>query len=646
MSRVFRSMPQFLACVIGVVILGGCSEPAAKPSPTPSKPAAATQADTPPKTDAKPAKEAEPAAASSGAADKVAELIKTLTTTDDSRTRVITIDAIAEKLSAGLPALDALSKALEDSEPRVRWHAARAIGLIGHEAAAAIPSLVKLLKDSDPVAVTQAAWAIGHIRNDDPRSDIPAGDAAHYAAAVEPLLETMTHPDPRARRAAVRSLKAVSTSKEQVLASVQKHLADADPSAVMPALHTMADMGADAVPFLIDALEQPESRFWAEVVLSEIGPAAAAAAEPLAKLAKDGSIEDRVQSILALARIGGAAKVAGPVLVEALESPDESLRYVAAYALGAIKFSESDAQLEKAAQSDDPFLATLACWARARINPGNKELRDVAVERLMASVSAESPQVRRAAVEGLSELDDELDAAQRKSLALMFSRMVADPVPQVALAAGAGLIRLGPDAVEALRGMLSQPDVRQAGMEILTELGPVALPALDDIVAGLGDTDPVFRADACMAVASIGPEAKSSVGALEKLLADEAVPAEARYPAVYALGRIGPAAAAAEPLVRKLAESEDEIMATVAVWAALKINPDDASLFKAAVPKLRHTLNEESQLARLEAAVALGEIGPPASTALPMLDMMAEEDPSPEVRTAAEAAAKRIRAKD
>jgi HEAT repeat protein len=574
----------------------------------------------------------------------VAELIETLTTTDDSRTRVITIDAIAEKLRGGLPALDALTKAVEDSEPRVRWHAARAIGLIGHEAASAIPSLVKLLKDSDPVAVTQAAWAIGHIRNDDPRADIPSGDAAHYASAVEPLLETMTHPDPRARRAAVRSLKAVSTSKEQVLASFQKHLADVDPSAVMPALHTMADMGADAVPFLIDALERPESRFWAEVVLSEIGPAAAAAAEPLAKLAKDGSIEDRVQSILALARIGKAAKVAGPVLVEALDSPDESLRYVAAYALGAIQVPESDAQLEKASQSDDPFLATLACWARARINPGNTELRDVAVERLMASVSAESPQVRRAAVEGLSELDDELDAAQRKTLASTFSKLVADPVPQVALAAGAGLIRLGPDAVDALRGMLAQPDVRQAGMEILAELGSVALPALDDMVAGLGDNDPIYRADASMAIAAIGPEAKAAVGSLEKLLADEAVPAEARYPAAYALGRIGPAAASAEPLVRKLAESEDEIMATVAVWAALKINPDDASLFKSAVPKLRHTLNQEGTLARLEAAVALGEIGPPASTALPMLDMMAEEDPSPEVRAAAEAAAKRIRA--
>jgi HEAT repeat protein len=637
-------MPHVLILLVAAVVSGGCSEPAAKPGPGAGTPSAAEKKAAAPKTDSKATEESPSAAASAESSDKVAELVETLTTTDDSRTRVITIDAIAEKFSGGLPALDALTKSLEDAEPRVRWHAARAIGLIGYEAASAIPTLLKLLKDPDPVATTQAAWAIGHIRNDDPRSDIPAGDAAHYASAIEPLVDTMLHPDPRARRAAVRSLKAVSTSREQVLTAVQRHLADADPTAIMPALHTMADMGADAVPFLIDALEKPESRFWAEVVLSEIGPDAAPAAEPLAKLAKEGAIEDRVQSILALARIGKAAKVAGPVLLDALDSPDESLRYVAAYALGAIQVPDSDERLEKASQSDDPFLATLASWARAKINPGNAELRDVAVKRLLASVSAEAPQVRRAAVEGLSELDDELDASQRKSLAATFAKLVADPVPQVALAAGAGLIRLGPDAVEALRGMLAQPNVRQAGMEILAELGPVALPALDDMVAGLSDDDPIYRADACMAIAAIGPEAKGAVGALEKLLGDESVPAEARYPAAFALGRIGPDAAAAEPLVRKLAESEDEIMATVAVWAALKIKPDDASLFKTAIPKLRHTLNQERPLARLEAAVALGEIGPAASTALPMLDMMAEEDPSPEVRAASEAAAKQIRA--
>ena len=109
------------------------------------------------------------------------------------------------------------------------------------------------------------------------------------------------------------------------------------------------------------------------------------------------------------------------------------------------------------------------------------------------------------------------------------------------------------------------------------------------------------------------------------------------------MGRIGPDAASAEPLLRKLAESGDDMVATVGVWAALKIKPDDATLFDVAIPKLRQALRQERELVRLEAAVALGEIGPRAATALPMLEMLAEEDPSRTVRAAAEEAVRRIR---
>jgi HEAT repeat protein len=273
-------------------------------------------------------------------------------------------------------------------------------------------------------------------------------------------------------------------------------------------------------------------------------------------------------------------------------------------------------------------------------------LLDTAVERLQAAITAESPQVRRAAIEGLSELDGALDKDQRRQLADTCVGLLFDPEPQVGLAAGAALIRLGSDAIDALRAALAKPEVRQAGMEILAELGAAARPALDEMIAGLKDPDLGYRADAALAIAAIGPDAKDAVGPLVTLLADESAASEARYTAAYALGRIGPGAVAAEPLVRKLADSDDELMATVAVWAALKINPEDTSLFEVAIPKLRHTLRQERDMARLEAAVALGEIGPQAASALPLLEMLAEEDPSRDVRAAAAAAVKRIRAHD
>lgn len=638
-SRIATLLPVILlAAVVG---LAGCSkrEEPRRPAPAaPQKPATvperAVEAAAPPK--------AEPAGDEAGPV-AVAALIETLTKTDDSRTRVITIDEIATRLRGGLPALDALVTALADAEPRVRWHAARAIGLIGHEAASAIPALVKLLADEDPIAVTQAAAAIGHIRADDVRAEIPAADAALYAAAVEPLVQTTVHPDARARRASVRALKHLSSSPQELAKTVRKQLADADPSVVLTALHTLADMEEDAVPFLLEALADPKSRFWAEVVLAEIGEEAAAAVAPLAEIAGTGAVEDRVQAILALARIGKPAAAAAPQLIAALESPDDSLQYVAAYALGSARAAEGDAALEKAAASDDQFLAAIAAWARARIHPEDADLRSRAVGQLEAELADESPALRQAAIDGLSGLADAMDAAGRKKLASQLTGMIVDPVQTVGLSAGGALIRLGADAVAPLREALGSAAVRNDAMEILGEIGAAARPALDDMVAGLTDSDADYQSDSAMAIAAIGAEAAVAVPTLEKLVSEAATASEVRYAAIYALGRIGAPAAAAEPLLRKLADSDDDLLATVAVWAALKIKPDDASLFDAAIPKLRHALRNDRELVRLEAAVALGEIGPRAGSALPMLEMLAEEDPAKPVRGAAAEAVRRIR---
>jgi HEAT repeat protein len=658
MSSLARSV--FLSLLVafgGFTLTVGCGQ-AAKPAPKPAAPAAEPAPVAPedpvpepaappapaPTPEPEPAPEPELAPPPAAKADRLAELIATLTTTDDSRTRVITIDEIATRRRGGIEALEPLVKALADEEPRVRWHAARAIGLLGPGAVSAIPALANLLADEDPITVTQAAAAIGHIRGEDSRAEIPAAEAAIYEATVEPLVATLVHPDPRARRAAVRSLRQVSTSKRELLAVIRQQLADADPVAVMPALHTLADMGEEAVPFLVEALADPKSRFWAEVVLTEIGPAAAAAAEPLAKLAGTGEIEDRVQSILALARIGAPAKVAGPELIAALGSADSSLQYVAAYALGKLEVAEADEPLAQAAASDDPFLVTLASWARARINPGDAELRDRALERLQAGLASESPAARRASVEGLSGLADDLDKPGREALAATLVDLLADPVPEVVLAAGGSLIRLGADATAALQRGLADPERRPMAMELLAELGPAAGPALGEMITGLADPDGGYRTEAAMAIAAVGPAAEEAIGPLGKLLGDEAAEPPSRYASAYALGRIGPAALAVEPLLRQLTESDDELMATVAVWAALKIKPDDKTLFDAAIPKLRRALQLERDLTRLEAAVALGEIGPPAASALPMLEMLAEEDPSQTVRAAAAAAVRQIQA--
>jgi HEAT repeat protein len=620
------------------VTMVGCgkpSQPATQPPAAQAKPAAPSNPE--------PTKPAEAVdAAQPATPPTLADLRKTLTSTDSSRTRVLTLDEIATLGSQAKDALPDILAMTSDSEPRVRWHAARAIGLIGEDAISAMPTLIKLLQDEDPITVAQAAAAIRHIRTDDERTDTPDQDAALYATAIEPLLAITVHPDPRVRRAAVRTIRVLDADSETLAALLAKVLADSDPVVILPALHTLADMGDEAVPVLIEALKVPGARYWAAVALAEIGSEAAPATDGLATLAKEGEPEERMQGMLALAAIGPEAAAATPALIEALSSGDASLEFAAVFALGSLRAAAADEALEKAASDPDAFLAEIAAWARAKIHPDDANLRGIALERLRKGLASDLPKVRAASTSGLSDLAPLVDAAERRKMANDFLTMLSDPDPAVGTRGGAALIRLGADAVEPLSGQLAKPEMRLAALELLAAIGGDSVAAVDPIAEALTDKDPFVRGEAAIALAAIGPPAAPAVAKLQKIVADEAEDPGARYSAAYALGRIGEAAAPAIDILRGLSQSEDELMATVAVWAALKIEPGNTEFFETAMPRLRKALKAESDLARLEAAVALGEIGPHAKTAIPILEVVEEDDPVRAVRAAAAEALRKI----
>ena len=659
---------QWFGVLCGIAVWG-CSN-ATPPQPKPEPPKAAVVAPVerakvePAKveTAAKPAPLATPAAVSAPAAagapaampdvkqpaaagtpaDLLASLRQALAAAPEKNARVLAIDDIAKLGQNSKAALAELIKATGDEDSRTRWHAARAIGLIGEDALSALPTLVALLADTDPVVVTQSAAAIGLIREDDGRTTMPAADAEAYASAAESLAKSTTHPDPRVRRAAVRALRRLIPSPQQLAPLLSTQLADGDPSVVMPALHTLADMDDDAVPFLMEALKQPKSRYWASVALTEIGPEASPAIGSLAQLASEGETHERIQAMLALAAIGEKAAPVAPVLVKMLESDDSALRFPAAFALGRVRAADADAALQKAVGDDDPFLSEVASWALARIHPGDKGLMDIAIKKLRTGLHSDRPNERTAAASGLSDLAEQLDEPLRLELATEFADLLSDPVPAVGMGGGAALIRLGPTAVGTLQEKLSDPALRSRVLEILAALGPAAKPAVADMIKSLADADPAVRGDAAAAIAAIGPDAAAAVPSLAKMLADDGAQS-AKYPAAYALGCIGPAAKPAVAQLRALAASPDEVLATVALWSALKIEPGDKSLFDLAIPALRKAARAEREVVRMEAVVALGEIGPEAASAIPILELVSEEDPSKPVRSAAATALAKIK---
>ncbi|MFM7108382.1 MAG: HEAT repeat domain-containing protein [Planctomycetaceae bacterium] len=414
---------------------------------------------------------------------------------------------------------------------------------------------------------------------------------------------------------------------------------------MLPALQTLADIEDHAVPVLVEALKDPKSRYWAEVALAEIGPEAAPAVSQLAAVVADGGPEERLQAILALAAIGEPAAAAAPQLVATLESQESQesfLRMAAAFALGSIRAAAADAALEKAVNDPQEFLATTAAWARAKIHPDDAALRADAVARLKKALQAKEPRMRKAAASGLSDLAERLDDASRQEVAVELAELLDDTDEAVGMAAGGGLVRLGGVAVEHLRKRLAEPEHRRQALGVLAAIGAAAKAAVPDLEAALADPDEACSTEAAVALGALGADAAAAVPALQKLLADGVAPG-IRYTAAYALGRIGSAAKPALARLLELSKSDDEIMATVAVWAALKIEPAEAAVVETAIPLLRRALRGDRDLVRLEAAVSLGDIGKAAGSAVPILELVAEEDSVPAVRSAAAAALAKIR---
>ncbi|HEY5314252.1 MAG TPA: HEAT repeat domain-containing protein, partial [Pirellulales bacterium] len=150
-----------------------------------------------------------------------------------------------------------------------------------------------------------------------------------------------------------------------------------------------------------------------------------------------------------------------------------------------------------------------------------------------------------------------------------------------------------------------------------------------------------FRREVQFALGKIGPASAAATPELIKSLGD---PDErVRNSALFALGRIGPAAEAAVPALEKMSHSDDAFEAFGSIWAWLQIDRGNQALVKRAVPILTKSLTADGELQRLGAATALGRIGQDARSALGPLKQ-AQHDPSAAVRDAATKAVQAIEA--
>jgi HEAT repeat protein len=522
---------------------------------------------------------------------------------------------------AAPPSPQQLIQSLKSSDEQVRLQAIDRLGALGAKGAEAVAPLVELLKDASPKVRAHAAQALGAI-----------GPAAKPAAAD--LVELVKDPDPLVRRQAVRAVMHIRPGPQVMLPLCVKLLEDSDPGVRLRILHAIAEAGPQAMPGLLAALQNDKAAYWACLVLREIGPAAKAAVPALTEKLKDPRPEIRREAALALGAMGSAAAPATGPLAALLD--DEHTRIAATLALAEIGQIPEDAEKTIRANqaSDNKLLATVSLWALARVHPDDKDLRRKVTEELIGRLKHQDPFVRAAAARALAALPPapEITAPIWEKALLNADETTL----RYALDALAGQgTKMVPRLIEGLK----YPKARASIVYILGQIGPDAAPATEALAALTTDKHAHIVQESLVALAKIGPGAKAAVPQLIKVLeaGDEASDA-----AAYALGRIGPEAAAADAALAAALKSRDLSLTVVAAWALNKIHPASADMAAKTVPVLVAGLSDPLAKNRQAAVEALGELGPLAKDAAAALEK-AQGDKDRAVREAAAKALKSVR---
>ena len=401
--------------------------------------------------------------------------------------------------------------------------------------------------------------------------------------------------------------------------------------------------------------------------LGALGPEAARDVKPIEDLLKDKSAKVRAHAALALGAIGSAAKDSAPALAELLKDPDDTVRRTALRAIRAIhpgpkvmipictKLLEDpdpairgrilNAIAERGVEAVPGLIEGLkddkaAFWALIVLREIGPAAKD-AVPAITEKLKDKRPEIRREAVLTLGALGEAAAPAVPQIAALLSDEhagtaatFVLGELGQISKEAEAtvrtnaksdnlllstaslwALARVHPedkelrrDATETLVARLKDKDafVRVAAARALA-----ALPPAPEITApiwekAMKDADETTMRHAMDALAQLGaPAVPRLLGALkhEKFRAD----------VVYALGRIGPAAAAATSELARLVEDKNSRVAHEAIIALGEIGPGAKDATPALTKALEQADDRDLNFAAI--AFALGKIGPGAASA-------------------------------
>jgi len=627
------------------------------------------------------------------ASNAVQTLIDALSDKDSfiRRAAVIAMGEIRHDPDRMVPAL---VEHLSDVDQDVRENAAIALGKIGPPA---VPRLVKLLvQDAAPADPSRSASAL---QRDDIRiADMAAVSLTEIGTSALPALIKTVRKEKNARPYA---LFLIRRAGRPAYPTVLKTLRDPDPEVAAFAVEAVASISGDrrAIPFLSRMLRSPSEtlRRKAGYALAAIGidgdhtldtalkdpnlavrrqaakslerthPDSAFVVSVLAEAVKDRSILVRREAIRVLHNIGpSAAPAAIPALVEGLKDSDAGVRAGAADVLWSYGEAGAEAVPALIAATTDPDQNVRRSAIRALpSNGGTAEIIHALTKSLqdplVATGAAEAlgtlgtvaksaiPELRRAAKDSQRFRPEmlytlgRLKADDEESIAFI-SDALADPDPNVALAAATSLRAIGPNASGALPALVRALGSKkgfgyEVVVEALTNIGPAAIPALMDalrdhnpdlrayaarglapmvstdasvgraLMAALSDSNAHVRSNAAESLAKTDVMSEEVIAALIGLLRDPAAPVRAASAA--ALGKAGIKATSARSVLPELLDDSDWWVRQMVLDALSKIGVGPSEMTMLLVPKLGAPDDGVRRTARI-ALVSLGSIALPA----------------------------------
>ena len=485
----------------------------------------------------------------------------------------------------------------------VRANVIEALIKIRYDAGKFVPLLLCALK-ADSHAVRHAA-ANGLLLTPAPDRNV-----------VPPLLELLERGDSFTKEQAAYVLGRIGpAAKAAAPLLVQAIDALGEEPPVFPFSDALVQIGSPAVPALIRAvgsrrIEKIGREHWTMRCLKAIGETAV---PELTKAFGDSNASIRFAAIEILKGQKSAAKAIENPLLNLARDPVPEVRASALLALSEIDIRTESylPKLTEALRDESAQVRASATLALANAGPDAKP----AVEPLIQALRDADTSVRKGAIKALGAIGSGAEAAVPE---LATALKTGDKALRIELIHALG--KIGTTAAAAVPQLIEfvdddSSDLRAALFAALGSIGPGAKPVVPALLKAVKDVNPETRAHAVAALAKIEADAKAVMPILDEALADQS--AAVRKVAAEAAGKLGEAAQDAVPKLFALLKAEEDRAVALDSLRQIKVK---------STPLLVEALSINDPSVRLFACESLGRLGPLAKDAIPALKKALNDD--------------------